>query len=224
MITIVIPTINEEKNINRTLKIICNAKDLKNSQIIIVDDGSTDNTVKIVKNFKKKMDIFLIRNKKKLGLGFALKKGFENAKFSNVMFLDADLSIKLKDILRIVKYKNKNTMIIGSRYLRKSKIIGANYIKVKLSFILNYLISKLYNLKIIDISHSFRIISKNIKLKSYNYTHPGFFWEITINAKQRGVNVQEIPITFTDRKFGVSKNKSYKMIISILKSMFNLIK
>ena len=41
------------------------------------------------------------------------------------MFLDADLSIKLKDILRIVKYKNKNTMIIGSRYLRKSKIIGA---------------------------------------------------------------------------------------------------
>ena len=110
------------------------------------------------------MDIFLIRNKKKLGLGFALKKGFENAKFSNVMFLDADLSIKLKDILRIVKYKNKNTMIIGSRYLRKSKIIGANYVKVKLSFILNYLISKLYNLKIIDISHSFRIISKNIKL------------------------------------------------------------
>ena len=155
MITIVIPTINEEKNINRTLKIIYNAKDFKNSQIIIVDDGSTDNTVKIVNSFKKKMDIFLIRNKKKLGLGFALKKGFKNAKFSNVMFLDADLSIKLKDILRIVKYKNKNTMIIGSRYLRKSKIIGANYIKVKLSFILNYLISKLYNLKIIDISHSF---------------------------------------------------------------------
>ena len=65
-------------------------------------------------------------------------------------------------------------MIIGSRYLRKSKIIGANYIKVKLSFILNYLISKLYNLKIIDISHSFNHF-KNIKIKSSNYTHPGFF-------------------------------------------------
>lgn len=224
MITIVIPTINEEKNISKTLKKISGTKDLNKVQIIVVDDNSLDNTATVVNNFKNKIDVRLIKNNKKLGLGFALKKGFKAAKFSNVMFLDADLSIKIKDILKLIKCKKKNTMVIGSRYLKNSKIIGANYIKIKISFMLNFLISKFYKLEIIDVSHSFRIISKNIKLENYNYSHPGFFWEITINAKKNGAYLKEIPITFSERKFGISKNKSYKMLLSVLKSVYKLIK
>tara|TARA_B100001989_G_scaffold169428_1_gene122164 strand:+ start:1730 stop:2404 length:675 start_codon:yes stop_codon:yes gene_type:complete len=224
MITIVIPTINEEKNIIETLSKILNTKELKEAQIIIVDDGSKDETINNVKTFKNKMHIKIIENNKKLGLGLALKNGFDEASFSHVLFLDADLSVEISDILKMIKYRKKNTILIGSRYLDASKIIGANYIKIKISYFLNFLISKFYNLGIIDISHSFRIICKNIKLQSLNYTHPGFFWEITINSKKNGVHLEEIPITFTERKFGVSKNKSYKMFLSILKSMFNLIK
>ena len=224
MITIVIPTINEEKNISETLYKIMNTEELKKAQIIIVDDGSKDQTINKVNTFKNKMNIKIIENNMKLGLGFALKKGFNAAKFPYVLFLDADLSVTINDILKLIRYRKKNTIIIGSRYLKSSRIVGANYIKIKISYFLNFLISKFYNLGIIDISHSFRIICKNIKLESLNYTHPGFFWEITIKSKKKGIQLEEIPITFTERKFGVSKNKSYKMFLSILKSMFNLIK
>ena len=170
------------------------------------------------------MNIILIKNKKNMGLGYALKKGFEIAKNKNVMFLDADLSINIIDILKLGKLGKKNSMIIGSRYLKKSKIVGANYFKVKLSYFLNFFMCKVFNLNIIDLSHSFRIISKDIKLDSLNFTHPGFFWEITIKAKKKGVHLEELPITFRERKFGFSKNKSFKMLLSVLISLFNLLR
>ena len=72
MITIVIPTINEEKNISKTLKKISGTKDLNKVQIIVVDDNSLDNTATVVNNFKNKIDVRLIKNNKKLGLSFQM--------------------------------------------------------------------------------------------------------------------------------------------------------
>ena len=76
----------------------------------------------------------------------------------------------------------------------------------------------------IDVSHSFRIISKNIEIVSKNYSHPGFFWEMTINAKRKKFTLEEIPITFKERTYGTSKNKSFLMLLSVIKSLVNLIK
>ena len=96
MISIVIPTINEEKNINKTLDKISKIKEILDSEIIIVDDNSQDDTLKIVKSFNEKLNVKIIQNKNKLGLGYALNKGFKFSKNNFVMFLDADLSIKKK--------------------------------------------------------------------------------------------------------------------------------
>ncbi len=96
MISIVIPTINEEKNINKTLNKISKIKEILDSEIIIVDDNSQDDTLKIVKSFNEKLNVKIIQNKNKLGLGYALNKGFKFSKNNFVMFLDADLSIKKK--------------------------------------------------------------------------------------------------------------------------------
>ena len=107
MITIVIPTINEEKNISETLYKIVNTEELKKAQIIIVDDGSKDQTINKVNTFKNKMNIKIIENNMKLGLGFALKRGFDAAQFPYVLFLDADLSVTINDILKLVRYRKK---------------------------------------------------------------------------------------------------------------------
>ena len=138
------------------------------------------------------------------------------------MFLDADLSIKKKDIKKLFDHKRKNSIVIGSRYAKFSKILGASFIKVTSSKILNYIISKIFKLGVKDISHSFRIICKNVSLKFKNTTHPGFFWETTINAKRLGYKISEIPIDFTDRKFGISKNQITKMIVSVIITIKNL--
>jgi len=118
-------------------------------------------------------------------LGYALKLGYENSKYKFVMFLDADLSVKNDDINALIESRKENHMIVGSRYSTKSKVVNVNKIKFFLSLILNKLISTIFKLSIIDISHSFRIICKNFKLSVKNYTHPGFFWELTLDAKKK---------------------------------------
>jgi len=224
MISIVIPTINEEKNIGKTLIKINSIGEFSKAEVIIVDDNSEDKTLDIVKNFKKKINIKVVKNKKKLGLGYALSKGFKISKNPFVMFIDADLSVKKNDIIKLYNYRDQNSIVIGSRYLKDSRIFGASKLKVYLSFYLNYLTSKIFNLPVIDISHSFRIISKKISIKSKNFSHPGFFWELTINANRRNKKIKEIPISFYDRKYGISKNNSVKMLRSVIISYFNLLK
>tara|TARA_B100000963_G_scaffold187057_1_gene162715 strand:+ start:120 stop:794 length:675 start_codon:yes stop_codon:yes gene_type:complete len=224
MISIVIPTINEEKNIGKTLIKINNISELSKAEIIIVDDDSEDRTLDIVESFKKKINLKVVKNKKRLGLGYALNRGFKISKNPFVMFIDADLSVKKNDIIKLYSYREQNSMVIGSRYLRNSRIFGASELKVKLSFYLNYITSKIFNLPVIDLSHSFRIISKKISIKSKNFSHPGFFWELTINANRRNKKIKEIPISFYDRKYGISKNNSVKMLRSVIISYFNLLK
>ena len=222
MISIVIPTLNEEQCIKKTLDIVSSVFKKIKYQIIIVDDQSKDRTPLIVKNHKSKKNILLISNKKLKGLGYALNLGFVNSKYSYVMFLDADLSIKKKNIKKLFNRKRKNSIVIGSRYIKSSKILGASYVKIIISKILNFVISIIFKLGVKDVSHSFRIICKNVPLKFENTTHPGFFWETTINAKRLGYKISEIPIEFTDRKFGISKNQITKMIVSVIITIKNL--
>ena len=224
MLSIVIPTLNEEKNIDTTLSKIENISKLIELEVIIVDDNSQDSTLKKVQTYVSKININIINNKINLGLGYALTRGYDCSKYPFVMFLDADLSISEEDILKLFKSRKDDSMVIGSRYIFGSKIDGANRVKVLVSYCLNYIVGKIFNLKIIDISHSFRIISKKIEIKTKNYTHPGFFWEMTINAKRKNKIIEEIPITFVERKYGISKNKSLLMLSSVIKSFFNILK
>ena len=101
MISIIIPTINEERNIGKTLLKINSINEFSKAEIIIVDDNSEDDTLNIVESFKKKLNIKIIKNKNRLGLGYALNKGFKISKCPFVMFMDADLSLKTMFIKEI---------------------------------------------------------------------------------------------------------------------------
>jgi dolichol-phosphate mannosyltransferase len=225
MLSVIIPTINEEKNISITLTIL--SQIFKNIifEIIIVDDQSTDKTVSEIKKFKNKsnLNIKILINKYRKGLGYALLLGYNLSNKKFVMFLDADLSIKKDDIYKLYKSRKVNSIVVGSRYLKKSNIIGASKTKIFISKLLNKFISIIFQIPIIDISHSFRIISKKINLNSINFTHPGFFWETTFNAMVNGFKIEEIPVTFIDRRFGLSKNHSTKLLKSSIISIFNIL-
>jgi len=223
MISIVIPTINEEKNIGRTLKRIKSIKSSNKFEIIVVDDCSIDATEIEVKNFNKKLKIKFIKNKKKLGLGYALKIGYDLSSNDYVLFLDADLAVAKKYIIKIIKLRAKNTIVVGSRFAKGSKVIGAPKIKIFFSKLLNKLIKFIFSIEINDISQSFRIISKNIPLKNKNYSHPGFFWETSISAKKLNYKIKEFPIIWRERTYGDTKNTNLKMIKSVLTSFFGLI-
>ena len=217
-VAFIIPTLNEEDNITKIFDLIKNTNLNLNLgyEIIFVDDGSKDKTIDKIKLLKKdKSNINLIQNNSRKGLGNALLKGMNSSNANYIIFLDCDVSINKKNLEELLKNRKHDTMLIGSRYIKNSKIYGVPFIKSLLSNILNKIVSLIYHLKIRDVSHSLRIfpnIFQDLEIKIL--THPGFFWEITIKFNRIG-KLNEIPIQFNERRHGITKNKIKKLIISV---------
>ena len=225
MISIIIPTLNEEDNILKTIfrikKLFLKIK--KNYEIIIVDEKSIDKTVTKVRNLQDKK-IKLIASKKKLGLGYAIYQGIQKSNGEYILLLDADNSVNNIHLEKIIKSIQHNKLIIGSRYTKKSKIIGVSKLKIFLSKYINKIISFLFHLKVNDSSHSLRVFHKKFKYRITNFNHPIFFWENTIKAKALGYNICEIPIQFNERISGKTKNSFNKLFKNILFATYSVYK
>ncbi len=120
-ISIILPAYNEEKRIPRCLERIlsyCNEKEW-DYEVIVAEDGSTDNTVKIVKDFaSNEKRIKLLSFTERLGKGGAIKNAMLQATKDYVCFMDVDLSADVSELERLIPYVNDYDIIIGSRKLR----------------------------------------------------------------------------------------------------------
>tara|TARA_B100000989_G_scaffold298903_1_gene290889 strand:+ start:2163 stop:2849 length:687 start_codon:yes stop_codon:yes gene_type:complete len=221
-ISIIIPTLNEQDNVQRIYKTVVNIFNEINIdwEIIFVDDKSEDQTQLLIKKLPQKKKITLIESQNRLGLGNAISIGWKNANLDYVLFLDCDSHVSIKDLLQLIKSRSPDSVVIGSRYLKKSKINGAPYIKVFLSKILNKLVGFILNINIIDMSHSLRILPNKYVNISEVLTHPGYFWALTKKFKKLNFKLLEIPITFNERELGSTKNTSFKMIKSVISSLY----
>ena len=222
MISVIIPTLNEVSNIDNTVfRLKKLFKEIKiKYEIIFVDDKSTDGTIQKIENYKKKSQLIkLIISNKRRGLGYALMQGVNLSRGTYILFLDADNSVENNFLKRMIKNKENDTLVIGSRYINNSKIRGVSKIKIFFSRSLNILISKIFNIKAVDISHSLRIFPSTFKIKTTNYKHPSFFWEHSIKAKKNNMKIIEIPVNFDERKSGKTKNSFFKLFKSIIMSM-----
>jgi len=120
-ISVIIPAYNEEKNINYVLKSLTNS--LLIDEVIVVNDGSTDKTLSIIKQFN---NIKLINLKKNHGKGFAIAKGIEKSKGNIVIFIDADLTglndSHIKKLIDPIISQKKDVVIGYPNYLRADKL------------------------------------------------------------------------------------------------------
>ncbi len=225
MISIIIPTLNEINNIDSTINKIKNIfSNNEDYEIIFVDDESNDGSLEKIKTLSNIFpNISYIIPNQRLGLGYALSIGQKNSKGEFILFLDCDNSINKSDLTKLINCKEKNKLVIGSRYLNDSKINGVNNIKIFLSKFFNYLISYYLKIPAKDISHSFRIFPKSIILSTKNLKHPIFFWEHSLYCKKKGLEIKEIPITFDERISGKSKNSFYSLFKNIFFSFRSII-
>ena len=131
-LSIVIPVFNEEQYLNKLfldLKKYFNQEDI---EVIVVNDGSNDNSPKILESFKKKSYKFkynLINLSKNFGKGYAVKQGAKETLGKYILLQDADLELDLKDSKEIYDIISKNDnidCIFGSRYL-SGKLKKHNY-------------------------------------------------------------------------------------------------
>lgn len=125
--SVIIPLYNKEKYIEDTIKSVLN-QTFKNFEIIVINDGSTDNSLKIVKNFSDQR-IFII-DQRNLGLSTARNNGVKNAIFNYIAFLDADdlwMEDYLQTIFNLIQFNDSYEVFTTSIKVLKPKKKRCSY-------------------------------------------------------------------------------------------------
>ena len=237
-VLIIIPTYNEIENIENI--IISTFQLYPDISILIVDDNSPDLTYKKVQELELKFSkqLFLLKRLKKDGLGTAYVDGFKWAlknKFNYVFEMDADLSHNPKDIKRILEPMliNDYDMSIGSRYIKGINVVNWPLSRIILSYTASIYVRIITKMKIQDSTSGYvcykKTVLESINLDTIKFSGYAFQIEMKYKAYLKNFKIIEVPIIFSDRKYGVSKlNGSIisEAIIGVLsmriKNIFNI--
>ena len=218
--SIVIPVYNEEDNIKVLIDEIKNELIQFNNQyeIIIVDDGSSDNTGKILKQAIKD-NLILFKNDINLGQSYSLKKGIENSKSDIIVTIDGDLQNNPKDIPRMINtYYNKNLKLLGG-IRRKRQDITTKKIA---SYFANSIRKKILNDDCDDTGCGLKVFDKKVflKLPFFNGIHrflPALF-------KAYNSNISYIEVDHRKRYMGYSKYGNFKRFLWGIRDLIKVIK
>lgn len=211
---VIIPTYNEKENIERIIRKIFSLP--KPYDILIVDDGSPDNTAGIVSNliekeFGKRLN--LIERSGKLGLGTAYICGFKWALkhgYNYIFEMDADFSHNPDDLIRLhEECLNGADMSIGSRYKSGVNVVDWPVGRVLISYFASAYVRLITGMRIKDTTAGFkcytRQVLESIDLDKIKFKGYAFQIEMKFIAWKMGFDIKEVPIVFTDRKEGTSK-------------------
>ena len=140
-----------------------------NLNFIFINDGSKDNTLKILNNHKKKNFKF-ISYKKNLGKGFAIKKGILASKNDWILTCDADLSVKLEQILTWKRnfFLNEKCAYFGSRNLKTSKV-KAIFLRRSIGYLMRLILKIFFIFKLKTLNVDINYITKILKRSFQNY-------------------------------------------------------
>ena len=221
--TVIIPTLNEEENIGRIIRLIFTHLGSTNVQIIVVDDNSTDNTHSVIRSLQTQYKgLKLIIRTNKRGLSSAVQDGAKQIDAGPVVVMDADLShnpIYLKPIFE--QLSRGYDVVVGSRYITDGGIEGWTGMRIAMSKIASLIGRISLRIKIHDPMSGFvGVRSKDILVSGFSDADYKFLIEIL--ARNRNLRVTEVPIVFRDRMRGKSKLGA-KTIFLYLMLVFRLI-
>ena len=217
-ISIIIPLYNEERTIIQLLEKIKYV--LKNNyEIVIVDDGSTDNSKNLLRAYKSSEKLKILYHKKNLGKGAAIKTAKKIISGTIVIIQDADLEYDPNDYLKLIKpiILKKNKVVYGSRVLKNGRYNNKNFTSLFRIFgnhILT-LTSNFFNKqKLTDAHTCYKVFDKNlfdqIILEEDDFS---FCPEITTKISKLGVDIIEVPISYNGRHY--KDGKKIKFIDAI---------
>ncbi|MBF0489605.1 MAG: glycosyltransferase family 2 protein [Candidatus Omnitrophica bacterium] len=217
-LTILIPAHNEEAGISSTCEAIMNtfgSKGMDDYEILIVNDNSSDQTEDVLKGLcVKYKTIRYINNTPPHGFGFAVRKGLKEFRGEAVAIVMADLSDSPEDIVKYYQeLKNGAECVFGSRFIKHSKVYDYPIHKYVLNRLGNWFIKMLFSLSYNDTTNAFKAYRRQVivGLQPLLSHHFNLTVEIPLKAIVRGFHYVVVPISWTNRKAGVSKFKIKEM-------------
>ncbi len=221
-ISVIIPSYLEEENLRIIIPRLRNEiqKLGENYEILIIDTmHAMDNT----KDVCESNNIIYFNRTKGNNYGDAIRTGIERANGEHLIFMDADGSHSPEFIKNLYQYKNDYDVVIASRYI-EGGATDNNRILIFMSWVVNFIYSKVLNLNCKDVSNSFKLYKSDL-LKKLNLYCDNFdiVEEILFKLKKRNkdLKIKEIPFTFKKRMFGKTKRN---LLIFIIFYIFTLLK
>jgi glycosyltransferase involved in cell wall biosynthesis len=216
-LSIIIPVYNEEGTIKEIISRVKKVKISKDitKEIIVIDDKSTDSSLKILKKIK---DIKLLNHKKNQGKGATIRSGLKHSTGEVIIIQDADLEYNPEDYSRLISpiITNKADVVYGSRLKNYPiKIFGKKHTPFLTHYLgnkfLSFVTRLLYGSNITDMETCYKIfkkeVIKNIKLEFDRFE---FEPEITAKILKAGYKIHEVSIKVTPRGYDEGKKITWK--------------
>ena len=216
-LSVVIPSRNEEENLTDCISEIAevlNAHDITH-EIIVIDDGSTDNTAIVVSTIIKKYPtVRYVKNDKENGFGRAVRLGFKEYNGDAVAIMMADRSDSPQDLIKYwYTLKEGHECILGSRFIEGSTVKNYPRIKLVVNRIVNTMIRFAFRIDSNDITNAFKIYRREVIEGCQPFISPHFNLtvELPLKAIIRGFKWKVIAINWRNRDRGEAKLKLKEM-------------
>lgn len=201
-ISVVIPAFNEEDRIGATIQKIYDYLKEKSEtfEIIVVDDGSSDNTVDVVRNASERIkNIKVLSNGSNKGKGFSVRNGILNSTCSLVLISDADLSTPIEEIEKFFPWIDSGyDIVIGSRGLEESEILKKQpWYRQSMGKTFNEMVKILVLNDFDDTQCGFKIFKSDAAKRVFSLSKiDGFAFDVEILfiAKKMGFRTKEVPV------------------------------
>ena len=216
---------NEEKSIKKEIQDIYKiiAKKFKNIEFIVTQDGSDDDSNKILNSLKKKYGIKYYSFKKRLGVHNALLFSLKKATGDYIFFMDSGKKFVIKEFFKIYKFKDKFDIVSGHRINRQDQ----KY-RIILTYLFNLFLRIFTMSNFNDLDSGFKLFKKeaiknSIVIKKINSHF--YMSELCLKAFYMGYNIKEIKVNYFQRETksrATSLSKIPEMIASFLKNFYQL--
>jgi len=220
---IVIPAFNEAKSIGNVIQDI--RLHIPNASILVVDDGSKDNTAKVAES----ANVNVLQLPFNIGVGGALRAGFLYAhrhSFTQVLQFDADGQHKAEYASRLLEAAHGIDIVIGSRFSGAKDNYDASLFRRLAIRLLSLVISKICKTKLTDVTSGFRLSSSTaieLFMKDYPVEYLGDTIESLVIARKAGLSIAEVPVQMSKREFGSPSQNLLKSTWYLLRAILVVI-
>ena len=230
-ISIVIPAYNEEKRLPSTLE-KCFGFLLANRysfEVIVVDDGSQDNTSPLVKKYQCRWpNLYLMHNDIKRGKGFSVRRGMLHANGKYIYFSDADLSTPIEELEKSIAYlRNGYDVVFGSRAMSASQVIVREaWYRDRMGKIFGFIVRNLALPGIRDSQCGFKGFQRNAAINIFRrQTVEGFAFDVEVLfiGRRLGLRMAEVPVSWKDSPQSKVNPifDSFNMLIELIRIRMN---
>ncbi len=199
MITVILPAFNEQDSIAQSIyrvRSVCDQSKLFNADIIVVDDGSSDETLTEALN----AGALVVRHPHNLGYGRALKAGIMRSRYDTIVIVDADLTYPVEELPQLLqKYAEGFDMVVGAR---TGEYYNESVMKGHLRTLLKWLVEFTAGRRIPDINSGFRIFSRETVIRHLDHLCDTFSFttSLTLAYMMTGRFVDYVPIDYHQRQ------------------------